>query len=578
MRPSITPSRVPWLVGGLLVVLLGVLAALQLRWLEQVEEADRQRLEAAAETALAAFAADVDREVSRAWLTFLPGPHGGWIPPELLEERWERWRETAPAPGLVRDVRLVDARPGAGRSPDGPPRTPPLRVPELLPELPGFRVPVDPPWALRGRERRDGGRRVLRVAFDREYLEGTILPELVRRHLVPVLGSGVEVRVTVAETGAPVYASDADLVGPFEWKIPLFDLLPPDDLRRLAFAMGFGRGLLEDSRGRPEGSLEEGGDDARELHRRPLHLAAFATLLDPPAGWTLEVRPAAGSLTTALARARRGNAAVVLGLLALLGTAAVALALYARRSQEMARRQAEFTAAVSHELRTPIAGIRSLADNLADGLVREPEQTRLYGEQIARQGARLTEMVEQVLALAAGGAAGRPRDPAPVDLAEVVREAVAEVTAGAPDAEVAVELPSALPAVLGERQALERAVANLVGNAVKHGGRGVAVRARPVAEGHEVAVEVSDRGPGIPPGERERLFEPFFRGRVAQDRQLPGSGLGLHLVRRIAAAHGGRVEVRSAPGRGSTFALVLPAHAEPAEAAAAKRPPVETGP
>lgn len=568
MRPSTAPSRAPWLVGGLLVAVLAILAVLQLRWLAQVEVADRQRLEAAVATALAALAADVDREVSRAWLTFLPGHHlqnGDHLPREALAERWERWRETAPAPGLVREVSVVEpAAPPRGRAPAGP-RPHPLRVPQLLPALPGVQVPLDGPWGFRGGERGEGEPRALRVTFDADYVQSTLLPELVRRHLVPVLGPGVDARVTVAGSGALVYATDPDLEGAFDWRTPLFDLLPHDDLRRLAFGMGLGRGLLEGA-GAGAGD-EEAPRDPHGPPRRPRHLAALASALDPPAGWVMEVRPAAGSLAAALARARRGNAAVVFGLLALLGTAAVALALYARRAQEMARRQAEFTAAISHELRTPIAAIRSLADNLADGLVEEPGQTRLYGEQIARQGARLTDMVEQVLALAAGEAARRPRDPRPVDVGEVVREAVAEVAAGAPGVEVAVEMASDLPPVTGDRQALERAVANLVGNAVKHGGEGVRVGARATAGGREVEVAVSDRGPGIPAGERERLFEPFFRGRDARGRQLPGSGLGLHLVERIAAAHGGRVEVDSAPGRGSTFTLVLPARMDAADPA-----------
>lgn len=567
MRPSTATSRVPWLVGGLLVAVVVILATLQLRWLGQVEAADRQRLEAAVERAVAGLAADVDREVSRAWLTFLPDPHGD-LGPETLAERWERWNETAPAPGLVRDVAVAEAPPSRlhpGREPGRRHGPPFVRLPELLPGLPGLEVPLDPTWSPWLRERQEGGRRVLRVVFDARYVEETLLPELVRRHLVPVLGDGVDVRVTVTETGALVYASAPDLGGDFDWQAPLFDLLPPDDLRRLAFGLGFGHRLLEESDRRQD--ERRGDEQARELPRRPRHLAALASLIDPPAGWTVEVRPAAGSLAAALTRARRGNAAVVFGLLALLGSAAVALALYARRAQEMARRQSEFTAAVSHELRTPIAAIRSLADNLADGLVREPEQARLYGEQIARQGARLTDMVEQVLALAAGDSVRGPRDPRPVEVAPVVRDAVAEVAAGAPGVAMEVDLPADLPPVTGDRQALERAVANLVGNAVKHGGDGVRVRARAAAEGREVEVAVSDRGPGIPAAERERLFEPFFRGQSARSRQLPGSGLGLHLVQRIAAAHGGRVEVDSTPGRGSTFTLVLPARAEPALAA-----------
>lgn len=274
------------------------------------------------------------------------------------------------------------------------------------------------------------------------------------------------------------------------------------------------------------------------------------------------MRPAEGSLDAALGLARRGNAGMVFGLLGLLGVAALALAVYARRAQEMAHRQVEFTAAVSHELRTPIAAIRSLAENLADGLVHGPEQARLYGEELGRQGARLTDMVEQVLALAAGHAARRPPDPTPVELEAVVRDAVAGILAAAPAVAVAVEAAPDVPPVIGDRQTIERAVANLVGNAVKHGGDGVRVRVLGAADGREAAVEVSDRGLGVPAGERARLFEPFFRGQVARSRQLPGSGLGLHLVRTIADAHGGRVEVAAAPGGGSTFTLVLPARPE----------------
>jgi len=115
-------------------------------------------------------------------------------------------------------------------------------------------------------------------------------------------------------------------------------------------------------------------------------------------------------------------------------------------------------------------------------------------------------------------------------------------------------------AVAGDAPALRRAVLNLVTNALKHGGEppwaGVRVALAP--GGGEARVEVADRGAGIPAGERERLFEPFFRGARAQEAQVPGTGLGLHLVRRIAELHGGRVEVRSAAGQGSAFTLVLP--------------------
>jgi signal transduction histidine kinase len=543
--------------GGVLVVLLGALAVLQVRWLGEVAAADRQRLDAGVRTALAALAEDLDREVSRAWMTFLPVFGGRGSTRHDLEERWARWRESAPVPDLVAALVLVEegeaplryagdgwvADPGAvsgaglpGREggPDGP-------LAALRPDLPGLALRLAPAGDERFRGRLPSGRTLL-VRFDGELLSRRLLPDLVGRHLEPVLGPGLEARVRTRPGGETLYATAEGLDGAFEWEVPLFDLLPPEDLHRLAFAAGL------------PGPLHH--DDGPRRGRR---FAALAAAFDAPPGWVLEVRPAEGSLHAALARAHRGNALVAFGILAVLALAAVALAVSARRARETARRQFEFTAAVSHELRTPLAAIRSLADNLADGVVRDPAQTRLYGQQIAREGTRLTEMVEQVLALSAQEVAGRVRSRDEVDLGDLVREVAAEAEAGLPGARVEADLPAEPVAVAGDAPALRRAVLNLVTNALKHGGEppwaGVWVGLAP--GGGEARVEVADRGAGIPAGERERLFEPFFRGVRAQEAQVPGTGLGLHLVRRIAELHGGRVEVRSA-GQGSAFTLVLP--------------------
>ena len=357
-----------------------------------------------------------------------------------------------------------------------------------------------------------------------------------------------EARVTVRGGGEVIYASEPGLEGDFEWRRPLFDLLPPEALRRLVLGSSID----------PELHRGEAGEATvwRDVHRRGL----LHRLVRPDPGWILAVRPAEGSLDAALARARRGNVAFSLGILLLLALAAGALALSARRARAQARRQLEFTAAVSHELRTPLAAIRSLADNLADGIVHQPEKARLYGRELARQGERLSGMVEQVLALGSLEARQRDREAAPVDLAPLVAEAAAGAAAAFEGARVETDLAPDAPPVSADPPALRRAVENLVANALTHGGDGRWVRVRLAAPppGREVRVEVSDRGPGIPPEDRERLFEPFFRGRRAREAQRPGAGLGLHLVRRIAEVHGGRVEVASGAG-GTTFTLCLPA-------------------
>jgi len=117
--------------------------------------------------------------------------------------------------------------------------------------------------------------------------------------------------------------------------------------------------------------------------------------------------------------------------------------------------------------------------------------------------------------------------------------------------------------VRADRAAVSRAVKNLLQNAVRHGGEGgwIGLRAVLSRDGGraEVRITVEDRGPGVPASEVGQLFEPFFRGAHALERQVRGSGLGLSLVKRIVEAHGGRVGLKTEVGRGSAFTIALPA-------------------
>ena len=271
------------------------------------------------------------------------------------------------------------------------------------------------------------------------------------------------------------------------------------------------------------------------------------------------------------------------GILLLLTAAIGLIVVSARRAQTLARQQMEFVAAVSHELRTPVSVIGTAAGNLADGVVSDPARVRKYGETIQGESRRLAETVERVLQLAGIAAGSAARAKATVNVGDVVQQSIA---ACRPDIEargvtLELSLPDDLPAVQGDAGALRSAIQNLISNAVKYGGDArwvrisaeaspgpktrshatVTVSDRRPASGPHVAITVFDRGLGVSAEERGHIFEPFYRGREAVSRQIQGSGLGLNLVARIAAAHGGRVEVTSEPGKGSTFTLILPAAA-----------------
>jgi signal transduction histidine kinase len=259
---------------------------------------------------------------------------------------------------------------------------------------------------------------------------------------------------------------------------------------------------------------------------------------------------------------RRRNLGISFGVLLLLTVSVGLLAAASRRAHRLAEQQMEFVAGVTHELRTPVAVIRSAAENLSHGVVGNTERVKRYGTVIEGEARRLGEMIESVLHYAALESGVGIGSPAPVAPADVIASAIDTALAAAgPGVVVERDVAANLPSVLGDAAALRSAVQNLVANAVKYGGadRWVGVRAEQTASRRpEIAITVSDHGPGIPAADLPHIFEPFYRGSDAVAGQIHGNGLGLSLVRRIVTAHGGRVAVSSRPSTGTSFTLHLP--------------------
>jgi signal transduction histidine kinase len=285
------------------------------------------------------------------------------------------------------------------------------------------------------------------------------------------------------------------------------------------------------------------------------------TSLMGTARWRLLVKHPSGSLEAAVNAARRRNLIISSSVLSVLGASVGLLVLSTRRAQELARQQMEFVAAVSHELRTPLAVIRSAGENLADGVIKDESEIRKYGDLVRSEGRRLTDMVEQILEFAGIESGQRAFALSPVALAPMLREIVEPRCSLLETAGIRVdwEIPEHLPPVLGDEAALRRAFENLVANAIKYGEAGgwLGIRARLV--GREVHVTVADHGIGIASADQSRIFEPFYRTPDVIAARIQGTGLGLSLVQRIVRAHGGYITVRSEPGAGSEFTVVLPA-------------------
>jgi two-component system OmpR family sensor kinase len=243
-------------------------------------------------------------------------------------------------------------------------------------------------------------------------------------------------------------------------------------------------------------------------------------------------------------------------------------------SEERMRR---FIADASHELRTPLTSIRGFAELYRQGAAADDAEVARMMRRIEDESVRMGLLVEDLLMLARLDEA-RPIERAEVDLLAIAADAVADLTALDPGRPVALHrVPDAdgpRPLVIGDDARLRQVVANLTSNAVAHTPAGTRVTVRvgitaPDVDGTARAfVEVADEGPGLTDEQRTRVFERFYRAEPSRVRTptspsasgppLAGTGLGLSIVAALVAAHDGRVEVDSEPGRGATFRVLLP--------------------
>ena len=230
-----------------------------------------------------------------------------------------------------------------------------------------------------------------------------------------------------------------------------------------------------------------------------------------------------------------------------------------RRAYKLSRMKTDFVANISHELRTPLTGVRLFAETLRAGRAEGPEEVRQCVAMLSTEADRLSRMVEKLLdwsRLEAG------RTSLELELTEVpaLLDRIGQAyRAQQLPASYQTELDPQLPPVNVDRDAMAQVVLNLLHNAVKYTGEDKRIRVRARRAGRNVAIEVEDNGPGVRPHERKRIFERFYRADDLLSRQTEGTGLGLAIAKRIVELHGGRIELDSRVGQGSTFRVLLPA-------------------
>jgi signal transduction histidine kinase len=231
--------------------------------------------------------------------------------------------------------------------------------------------------------------------------------------------------------------------------------------------------------------------------------------------------------------------------------------------EEIYRRQGRFLQIAAHEFKTPLTIILGAVDLIQlRGARMSEERLRALVATMPLAGRQLRLLIDNLLdqGRLERGSLDLAQDL--IDFPLLVRDAVAGVAVGADAGRVAVDCAESLPEVYGDAPQLQRAVVNLVSNALKYSPPDRPVCVRVAARGAGVALAVSDEGSGIALTEQERIFDPYYRGPGTGAGRSTGSGLGLSIVRETVRRFGGRVEVQSAPGAGSTFTIWLPATGE----------------
>jgi len=556
---ALTPGRLLTAAVVVTTAALILFTVLQYRSSREVTQATGVRLADTLQMSLVNWHVEFERQFTELTGT-LDTQLTGDITPARVRAAVDVWRLAARYPALVSQVLLhteaMSSSPETtlrvfGDDPDtgGAPAGMRLTAPEATtpgawhfhPETPALARRLaggsDAPWLI--------------VVIDRRTLGAAVLPDLAVRYFSGTDGLDYDVALFTG-SGPALYASSSD-----------FGLTPATDADGRINV--FGRRSSPGAPGPYEVFLTvpaKTGAPSATVTWFPL----------PPQtpdarDWRLVVRHRrGGALGAFLANAQRRDLLTTLGALALLVTSITLLVVASSRAQRLARLQMSFVTAVSHELRTPLTVIGSAADNIARGVVREPAHVAEYGQVIGQQSRQLGSLVERILLFAsrASGAA-RPvvQRLAVADAIDATLAMVSELTSGAAFT-VERDIPPDLPPIMGDATGLAQCLENLLTNAVKYAGteRWIGVRAYTVRRPDgvvDVCVDVSDRGIGIPAADRERIFEPFYRGPEAISAQIHGTGLGLALARSMAEMMAGEITVRSQPGLGSTFTLRLPA-------------------
>ena len=284
------------------------------------------------------------------------------------------------------------------------------------------------------------------------------------------------------------------------------------------------------------------------------------TLDDPFRGLAMGIK-FQGTTAEAIGRRWVQQSMLILGVVSVLMIGGLVLTFRSVNKQvALARLKSDFVSNVSHELRTPLALIRLYAETLELGRITTQEKKLEYYSIIRKESERLTALINNILDFSRIEAGRKEYDFRETDIAELVRNTLDSYRYQIEQQGFALEeqIDGGIPPVRVDREAIARALVNLVNNALKYSDHDKFLGVKLYRANSVLKLEVVDRGIGIDRNEQARIFEKFYRTCDPLVHNTKGSGLGLSLVQHITQAHGGDVEVESTPGSGSKFTMILP--------------------
>lgn len=314
------------------------------------------------------------------------------------------------------------------------------------------------------------------------------------------------------------------------------------------------------------------GRDVAELNVDPtIAREVIFPALQASGRWTgeLEVKHKDGhvfpvALSASMVRDERGAPTAMVGIIQDITDAKRAEGELRRakdRAEAADRTKSEFLNIASHELRTPLNALSLNLQLARSQVTRGVQVDRAVLTRMEHQIRRLAEMIRDLLDATRLERGTLVMRPSAVELRSLVAATVEDFRGQTPNRPIVAQLPDRPITVEGDPNRLEQVVANLIENALKYSPEAAAVQIRLEAHGDGARLSVTDRGPGIPEGQKEKLFDRFFRVSSPETRDQPGLGLGLYIARSIVKAHGGQIGVESTPGTGSTFYFTLPRRA-----------------